>query len=207
MNRKKLSALVLGAIAVPFVATTAPVWSQWGGMMDGQTMQQMMGPSGYGYGPGWGGGPGMMRGGMMGGWGGGMMGPGMMGPGTMDQEWAMGGTAPFEALDLSDEQRGQIARIRDAERRKHWNVAGQIMDQQSRLRGLYEADQPDPKQVGQVYADISQLRRQMVETHVAADNEIQQLLTQEQREQLKQWRRGPGYGPQGGYGPGGMMGR
>jgi len=202
MNRKTLSALVLGAIAVPFVAATSPVWSQWGGMMDGQTMQQMMGPGGYGYGPGWGGGPGMMRGGMMGGWGGGM------GPGMMDEEWSMGGYAPFEALDLSDEQRGQISRIRDEERRKHWNVAGQIMDQQSRLRSVYEADRPDPKQVGEVYADISKLRRQMVETHVAADNEIQRVLTQEQREQLKQWRRGgSGYGPRGGYESGGMMGR
>lgn len=203
MNRKKLSALVLGAIAVPFVAATSPVWSQWAGMMDGQTMQQMMGPGGYS--PGWGPGPGMMRGGMMGDWGGGIMGPGMM-----DEEWGMtmGGVAPFEALDLSDEQRGEIARIRDEERRNHWDAMGKIMDQRSRLRGLYDADQPDPKKVGEVYADMSNLRRQMVETHVAANNEIQQILTKEQREQLKQWRRAaPGSGPQGGYGPGGMMGR
>ena len=151
---------------------------------------------GYGMGPGmmgggYGMGPGMMWGGGYGGYG---MGPGMMG------YWAYG------QLNLSDTQRENINKILDQERRGHWAIMGRMMDQQEKMRDLYEHEQPDPKAVGAVYAAIAKLRQQMIETHVAAQNRIDQLLTKEQREELQQMPRG-GWGPRGGYGYGpGMMG-
>ena len=170
----------------------------------------MGGYGGYGMGPGMMGGYGNGMGpGMMGGYGGYGMGPGMMGgygngmgPGMMGGRgmWAL------SALNLTDDQRSKINKIFDDERKQHWTVMGKMMDEQNKLRDLYEQSEPDPKKVGAAYGAIAKLRQQMLETHVQASNEVQKLLTKEQREQLEQRRRG-GWEPGAGPGPRGMMGR
>jgi len=115
-----------------------------------------------------------------------------MGPGMMMGYGALYG------LDLSDEQRAKIDKIFDAERKQHWGIMGQMLEEQNKLRDLYNADEPDPKKVGAVYGQIAKLRQQMLETHVQASNQMQQVLTKEQRDQLRQWNRGGwGWGPRG----------
>jgi len=141
-----------------------------------------MNPGMGGYGPG-----------MMGGMG---MGPGMMGEGMM-------GMGPLYMLNLSDEQREKITKIMDEERQKHWQVMGQMMTEQNKLRDLYQADTPDPKKIGAAYEAIAKQQRQMIETHIEMRNKAEQLLTKEQREQLHNWRRGMG-GPGWGMGYGRM---
>lgn len=169
------------------------------------------------------GGPGM--GGMMGpgmgmGMGGGMMGPGMMGPGMgmgpgmmggMGMGWGPGmgmGMGPLAMLDLTDDQRKQIARIQEDVRKRHWNTLGKIHEEQARLGELYAAEKPDAKQIGQAYGSIAKLQQEIVEASVQAQNQILDVLTKEQREQLAQWRRGMARGYMGGrgYGPGRGMG-
>jgi Spy/CpxP family protein refolding chaperone len=161
------------------------------------------------FGPGYGWmGPGMMGGydygmgpGMMGGYHGGYgMGPGMMG----GYGYGMG---PFSALNLTDDQRSKINKIQDEERKQHWAVMGKMLEKQNTLRDLIEQSEPDPKKVGVAYGEIAKLRQQMLETHIQARNQMQKVLTKEQREQLEQWRHGmwgPGAGPHGGYVPGMM---
>lgn len=158
-------------------------WGMMGygrGMMGGYGPGMgMMGGYGYGYGPGMGmgmmGGPGMGMG-MMGGFG-----PGM---------------GPVHMLDLSKEQRSKINAISSELRRKQWQDMGQMMDQMDRLNALYDEDRPDPKAVGKVQAEIDAIRRKMVEASVAARNRMNDVLSEEQRQQLQQWRRG---GPAGGW--------
>jgi Spy/CpxP family protein refolding chaperone len=133
------------------------------------------------------------------------MGPGMMGggygPGAREGGYGPGyGPGPLYSLDLSDSQRDKIEKIRDAERKKHWEIGGKMLEDQNRLRDLYQSDHQDPKKIGAVYGNIAKLQQQMLETHVRANNEVQQVLTKEQREQLKQWQRGA-WGPRGGYAP------
>ncbi|MBI3056139.1 MAG: hypothetical protein HYY77_19175, partial [Betaproteobacteria bacterium] len=75
----------------------------------------------YGMGPGMMGG--MMGAGMMGGHGAGYgMGPGMM-----------GGYGPEADLNLTAEQRGKIAKIRDDARRKQWDLMGKMHDERSQM--------------------------------------------------------------------------
>lgn len=134
----------------------------------------------------------------------------------------MGGMGAFGMLDLSDEQRAKINTIFDAERKQHWTVGGKLLDERIKLRDLLYADEPDPKKVGAVYGEIAKLHQQMIEAHVQAANQARAVLTAEQRDQLKQRRRGMmggpgmglpgpaggGHGPMGpGNMPGGMMGR
>lgn len=192
-----LAAAMLGGAAVASADETKPAWNcPYGGptmmggygmgpgMMQGYGMPHgMMG--GYGMGPGmmqgYGGygGPGMMQGygsgpGMMGAYG---MGPGMMG-------YAGG-------VDLSADQRTKINAIRDETRKQHWTMMGEIMDQQVRLQDLYDAPKTDSAAIEQVYKRIGELQRQMYESSIDAHKRMDAVLTDEQRERLRNtWRRG-----------------
>lgn len=185
MNRnivmRRVSLLATAAAAA--LLFTAPVTAQSPGGMSQEEMQKMMQERGYGGGMGMG--PGMMMGG------GGM---GMMG-----------------MLNLTDEQRGKIRKIEDDQRKKNRDLYGKIEDESVKLRDLYDTDAPDAKKIGAVYDRIFDLKRQAIVASIETQNKARAVLTKEQQEQLKSWRRGGmgmgGSGPRGGgMGPG-MMGR
>lgn len=145
----------------------------------------MMG--GYG-GPGQGPyGPGMMRGqGQPYGYGPGMMGGGMMRGGMMGGM----GLGPLQALDLSEQQQARINQIRDETRRKNWDTMGKLMDEQARLRDLLAAEKRDPAAIGKQSMKMADLRRQMLEASIESHNRIEALLSKEQKDQLRSYRRG-----------------
>jgi Spy/CpxP family protein refolding chaperone len=197
------------AFALALLVTAATLWAA-----DADDAARGYGP-GYGYGPGpgmmggyggYGMGPGMMGGyggygpgyGMMGGYGGygpgyGMMGGYGMGPGMM-------GYGALYGLDLSDAQRTRIDKLLDKERQQHWSVMGGIMEGYSKLRELYQADPLDPKKIGAAYGDIAKMQQQLVESQAQAQNEVRNVLTKEQREELRAWNRGgwaQSWGPRG----------
>lgn len=109
--------------------------------------------------------------------------------GQMQGMNSMMGLGPVWMLDLSDEQRREVNRIRDELRRQNWATQGKVMDLRAEMRDLYLSDRPDPEKIGEVYGRIAELRREMIERNVTAHNEIRALLTAEQREQLKDLRR------------------
>jgi Spy/CpxP family protein refolding chaperone len=131
------------------------------------------------------------------------MGPGMMG-GSMGMGGGMMSGGPYHMLNLSDDQRTKINKIQDEERRKHWETMGKIMDERARLRDLYDADKRDTQAILKVQDQINLYQRRMLELHLNTQNQIEALLTKEQREQLKSFHRG-GMGMGSGYGPHGMM--
>ncbi|MGW8246611.1 MAG: Spy/CpxP family protein refolding chaperone [Acidiferrobacterales bacterium] len=157
------------------------------GMMGGYGGYGMMGPGmmGGGYG-----GMGMGGYGMMGGYGGyGMMGPGMMGYGGM--------------LNLSQAQRDKIEAIQQNMRKSHFAMMESMIKEREKLAELYNQEYPSPSKVGAVYGRIFAIQRQMIESSISAHNQMNKVLTKEQREQIQQWHRGM-WG--GGYGPRGRMG-
>lgn len=152
-----------------------PSWMErWFGMPG------MMLGAAPGYGPYGNYGPGAMMGrcGM-----GAMM--GMMGMGGMMGWGGHGG--PYDLLDLSEAQRGKINQIQDEVRRKHWELMGKMLDEQARLRDLYGADKRDPGAIGQQSMKLAELRRQLIEGAVDAQNRIEALLSKEQRERLRRY--------------------
>lgn len=166
------------------------------GMMGGYGMGPgMMG--GYGMGPGMTGGcgmgPGMMGGygmgpGMMGGYGtgpgmmGGGMGPGMMGGGY--------GKGPQGMPELTSEQQTKITKIHEETRKKHWELMGMVMEEQARLRALYDAPKPDSAAINNTHKKISELQRRMYEASVDAHKNMESILTQDQKESpWRFWRR------------------
>jgi Spy/CpxP family protein refolding chaperone len=169
---------ILGALTAVMLLGAGGVVAQGGGLWDDDDVPMSLQQRG-GYGPGMG---------MMGGGG---MGYGMMG----------GGLGPIWTLDLSDEQRGKINKIQDELHKKNWDTQGKIIEEGAKLRDLYAADTPDPKKISAVYERVFALKRQKIEASIDAHNRMRAVLTKEQQEQLKQWRRGRA--PM--YGPGGMM--
>lgn len=123
------------------------------------------------------------RGMMGGGYG---MGPGMMGHGMM-------GYGDFRELNLSSEQKAQITQLRKAMRSKQWALMDDMMEAQDRLQDLYDADKQDAAAINKQYKVIEDLRRQMVENSVEANNQVNAILSKEQREKLRERKRS--YGP------------
>lgn len=144
---------------------------------------------------------------------------GMMGGGMMDMMMGggmmAGGMGPMGMLNLTDEQRAKVRKIEDDQRKKNRDLYGKIEDESLKLRDLYDTDMLDAKKISAVYDKIFDLKRQAIVAGIEAHNKARAVLTKEQQEQLKSFRRGGmgmgGYGPRGTgpgmMGPGGMMGR
>ncbi|MGG1948096.1 Spy/CpxP family protein refolding chaperone [Trinickia sp. NRRL B-1857] len=146
---------------------------------------------GYGYGPGMMGGdygPGMM---------GGDYGPGMMGGGRgmMGGGWGMMGFGGgwVDALGLSDDQKTKINRIQDESRHERWALMGSMMDQQAKLRDLYEAPKRDSAAIDETYKSIGELRQKMVDNSVSARKRMEAVLTSKQLEKLRTYREEDGF--------------
>ena len=176
-----VTALALGAATAGSIAAT----QEQGG--------QGYGPgAGGGYGPGYGRGAGMMGGyGPGGGYGQGMMGGygGGYGPGGGRGGYGYGGGGPFAAMNLTDEQREKIAKIQEDNRSRNWNTMGQMRSEMFKLRQMYFADKLDANALTEQQRKVDELRRQMITGHVEARNQIDALLTKEQRQQFR------GFGP------------
>ncbi|MDO8464762.1 MAG: Spy/CpxP family protein refolding chaperone [Gallionella sp.] len=89
------------------------------------------------------------------------------------------------ALDLSGEQRSRINKLSDELRHNNWTAMGLIMDESAKLRDLYGADKRDPSAIGMEYQKIFDLKRRMIEAMIDTQNRVEELLTPEQRAQLK----------------------
>jgi Spy/CpxP family protein refolding chaperone len=93
---------------------------------------------------------------------------------------------PHGLSDLSAEQRTKITKIQDETRKKHWDLMGQAMDEQARLRDMYDAPKRDTAAISNAHKKISELQRRMYETSADAHKRMEAVLTKEQQE--KSWR-------------------
>jgi Spy/CpxP family protein refolding chaperone len=139
----------------------------------------MMGGGGYGVGPGMMGGYG---GGHGGGWGGGWgMGPGGMGG------W---GAEAYSALNLSAEQRKQIADIQEATRKAMWQMMGTMHEQGYHMYGMFGPGPLDDQAAQKAYEQMAATQKAMFALQLDARRKIDAVLTPEQREELrKSWGR------------------
>ena len=148
-------------------AGTPPAGQPMGPGMMGQGMGPGMMGQGYG--------PGMMGQGM----GPGMMG-GMMGPGMMY------GANPYAALDLSAEQRAKIADIQQDLWRKRWALMGKMHEERYAMHRWMSGAAPDDAAARKAYEAMAEAHKQMFEATLEARTHIDAVLTQAQRDKLKQ---------------------
>jgi Spy/CpxP family protein refolding chaperone len=108
------------------------------------------------------------------------MGPGMMG------NWA--------GLNLSQSQLEQWDKIHDKLQDKHRKLMSEMWDEQARLAKLYNADKLDSSAIGKSYEKLAKLQREAIEARIEAENKFHELLTKEQKAQV---RRGYGWSMMG----------
>jgi len=193
MNRK-LRKLALAAALLAAGAIGATAIAQGPGYGPG-----MMG-GGPGYGPGMmGGGPGYGPG-MMGGGPG--YGPGMMGGGPgygPGRGYGPGGgcgpgggfgpaAAMLESLNLTDEQFDKIQAMQEENRQKNWAAMGQLRAEMFKLRRMYYADKVDANAATEQQKKVDELRRQLLKSRIERRNQVEALLTPEQRAQFREYR-------------------
>jgi len=118
------------------------------------------------------------------GMGGGHHEPDMMGE-IDDHSMMMPHMDTLASLHLEGEQRAKIVKLFDKLKHDNWITMGLMNDETVKLRDLYEADKHDAAAIGKVYQAIFDLKRQMIEASIDTENKIDEILTQEQRAQLK----------------------
>jgi len=143
----------------------------------------------YGYGPGmmqgYGMGPGMMGQGMMGQ---GMMGPGMMGPGMMGPGMMGGmmhGYGYGYGVDLTPEQRSKVLDIEQRFAQQNWDLMGKMHQQGYRGPQVYRDGKFDEQAARKNYEAMEVSRKQMFETWLKAQKEMDALLTPDQRQKMQ----------------------
>jgi Spy/CpxP family protein refolding chaperone len=108
-----------------------------------------------------------------------MMGDG--GPG-----WGRGGGG-FGALNLTDEQREKIAVAQEKSRSRNWETMGQLRSEQFKLRQMAYSDRIEPAAYTEQQKKVDELRRNMLRARIESRNEIDAILTPEQRKQFRQF--------------------
>ncbi|MCS4502629.1 hypothetical protein KBTX_01594 [wastewater metagenome] len=173
-----------------------PMWHNGAGGMP--SMMGGRGAPGAGYGPGmmggaapyggYGPGMGMMHGGpgmMMGGYGAGM---GMMYGGPMMGGGGMAGGMGYwlQALDLSDEQRERMLELRRTYREAAYERMAKMGTLMDEFRAAMAGDKPDPARIRDLHDQMADLQGEQIAQAVRLRNELTGLLTDEQREQLRE---------------------
>lgn len=130
-------------------------------------------------------GPGMMGPGMMGGYG---MGPGMMGgygmgPGMMGSGM-MGGYGYGYGLDLNPDQQAKMSDIQQRLAQQHWDLMGK-MHQQGYRMNFYRDGKLDEQAARKAYEAMATSHKEMFESWLQAQKQIDALLTPEQRQKLQ----------------------
>ncbi|MCO7246625.1 hypothetical protein [Halomonas sp. Mc5H-6] len=127
------------------------------------------------------------QGGMMGGQSG--MGPGMMmgGQGGMMPCPMMGGMGPMSGMSgiLDDEQMSSMREMRQEHRSTQLERMGEMMNLSDDMMIIMQAERPDPEEVKALHGQMANLHGDMMADKVSMHNQMQDLLTDEQRQQMK----------------------
>lgn len=129
------------------------------------------------------------------GMGGGMMGGGMMGGGgTMGGPGAGTGggyrSGGYAEVDLTSEQRAKLDDIRRDLARKRQEISSRTRGQRFDMHDVFTLGSVDEAEARQAFEADAAARKEMFEASLDAAKRMNAVLTQEQREQLRQRRRG-----------------
>ena len=178
------AALTAALVGAPIAAS-----AQMGaGMMERERGPMAEQPR-HGHGPGMMMGPGM---GMMGPGMGMAMGMSMMGPGMSMMD-------PTMLPDLSAEQRQELRSMQRDLRRQHMEAMIEMMDARDEMMDEMLAEEPDPGRIREIHDRMARMHGDMLEARIEMRNRMHGILTEEQRERMREMQRGParGMGPEG----------
>ena len=149
--------------------------NQGSGMTGGSGGQGGMGPD--------------MMGGMMGGGQGGMgpgMMKGMMGGGMMTCPMMGGAGMGMMREVLDPEQHDEMRALMQEHRPAQFERMGRLMNLREDLMAEMRGERPDPEEVQALHGRMAELHGEMMAERVRLENTMNDLLTDEQRQQLQQ---------------------
>ncbi len=157
----------LMALAISVVLSGVAVAQPYGGGPG------MMGGNSGGYGGGYG-----MGSRMMGGYGGGYG----MGPSTMGDY----GNEAYAGLKLSAEQQQKITAIQQETSKAMWQLMGTMHEQGYHMHGMFGPGPFDEVAARKTFHTMQETQQGMFDLQLGAHNKIDAVLTNEQRDQLRQ---------------------
>ncbi|MBE0619012.1 MAG: hypothetical protein IH605_00295 [Burkholderiales bacterium] len=92
---------------------------------------------------------------------------------------------PLNQLDLSRRQLGEINIIREELKDRQWNARRRLKAEHEALRELYDSPKRDQAKIDAQFHRIEQLRREMLESSVKAQDQIAAQLNPQQRQRLQ----------------------
>lgn len=96
------------------------------------------------------------------------------------------GPGALEQLDLSASQREQIAEIRDQHQRDAVQRRAELETAALDMRSLMRAERPDRRAIDRQIDRIAELRADMMKARVATQLDMRAVLTDEQRNRLRE---------------------
>lgn len=120
-----------------------------------------------------------------------MSGPagGMNGQGRPPQgaEPGMMAPRPFAGVDFNKEQQKQIQAMMAKERNSHQQRVESMRKVQEQLQKLYMADKWDTQAITKLYETMHAEQRKTIAAMAEARNKVYEMMSKEQREQMKQF--------------------
>lgn len=115
-------------------------------------------------------------------------GPGPMAGGPMRGPGGPGFGLPMRELDLTDDQRAQLKKIRDAHEAEFHQAAEKMRAAHEGMRALVEADTIDEGAIRAKSAEVAAAEAELAILSAKVRQESKQILTAEQREKLEELR-------------------
>lgn len=168
VKHKKIVAIAL-AVSLGAASSTLFAQSMHPGAQGHGSMMNGQGSMGFGM--------------MMGSQGG--MGPGMMmgGQSGMMPCSIMSGMGSMSGM-LDEQQMSSMREMRQENRSAQLDRMGEMMSLHDDMMQLMQAERPDPEKVKELHGQMATLHGDMLADKVRLHNKIQDLLTEEQREQM-----------------------
>lgn len=94
-----------------------------------------------------------------------------------------------DELDLSADQRRRISEVRAQTQEDRQRLLDRWREARQKMNAMLRADNPDPVATGQQYARCAELGRQLFEQEMSEWRRIDEILTEAQRQDVRNWRR------------------
>jgi Spy/CpxP family protein refolding chaperone len=104
--------------------------------------------------------------------------PGMMAPPT---------PRPFAGVQFNEEQRKYIQEMMEKERDTHQQRVEKMREVQEQLQQLYMAERWDSAAITKLYEQMHAEQRKTIAAMAEARNKVYEIMTKEQREQMKRF--------------------
>ena len=121
-----------------------------------------------------------------------------------------GGEFGYRGLDLTAEQKAKMSEMRDAQFKEMEPLRNQMFAKRDELRKLWLEPNPDQAKITAAQKEMNALRDQMQEKMTAFRLNALTVLTPEQKEKIRSFADGKGFGPgrggRGGWGGPGCFG-